>query len=368
MVERRDLALSVAVTGELEAIDTADLGPPPVDGVWDFTIASLVPEGSAVEAGAAVMSFDTSMLQQQLQEAIAEHDTAAGTLDKRKTDLRAEREQEILALAEAEARLRRSSMKAEVDAAVLARRELELAGIDRDLARAEVQYRAGRLESLSRRSESELGSLGVQTERARQRVAELRAKTAAMTVVAPRAGHVVYKTDWSGAKKKVGDTVWRLEVVAQIPDLDTLRARAEVDEAQSGRVEPGQPVTFRLDAHPDHLYSGTVASVNRTVRPRSFRTPRNVVDLLVTLDRTDPERMRPGMRLQGTVEVERRSAVVAAPLAALAFDETGPFVRIRGDGDRKHRPSLGARDATWVEILDGLESGDRLEAVSAGES
>jgi HlyD family secretion protein len=195
----------------------------------------------------------------------------------------------------------------------------------------------------------------------------LRAKIQAMTVRASRAGRIVYKTDWQGAKKKIGDRVWRLDVVLQIPDLQSLRARGEVDEAQSGRVDVGQPVSFRLDAHPDRAYDGRVANVDRVVRPRSFRNPRNVVAVVVDLDRIDVDQMRPGMRIQGAIEVERRARVVAAPLAALGFDGEGPFVVASGRGRDKRRPALGTRNASWVEVLDGLEPGDRLLAPTAGD-
>jgi multidrug efflux pump subunit AcrA (membrane-fusion protein) len=67
------------------------------------------------------------------------------------------------------------------------------------------------------------------------------------------------------------------------------------------------------------------------------------------------------MRLQGTIEVERRAEVIAAPLAALGFDGEGVYVVVRGARRGKLRPELGARDASWVEVLAGLEPGDRLE-------
>jgi multidrug efflux pump subunit AcrA (membrane-fusion protein) len=110
-----------------------------------------------------------------------------------------------------------------------------------------------------------------------------------------------------------------------------------------------------------------VVAVDPVVRPRSFRNPRSVVEVLIQLAATDLQRMRPGMRIQGTIQIERREDVVAAPLAALGFDGEGPFVVVPGATRGKQRPRLGARDANWVEVLEGLETGDLLESPRRGD-
>src|SRR4029077_18548374 len=121
----------------------------------------------------------------------------------------------------------------------------------------------------------------------------------------PRAGTVVYVSSRRSEKKKVGDTVWKSDKVVEIPDLHRMRADAEVDEDDSGRIAVGQPVTLRLDAHPELSFDGRVRSIHRAVQQRSDNSAQKVVAVEIELARTDPQRMRPGMRFRGLIETAR---------------------------------------------------------------
>ena len=361
VVQRLDLVVGVEAQGELEARDSAKIGPPALQRVWNYTIARLPEEGSHVEVGEPVLWFDTTELEQRLVRAIGRRDSAQKTLEKRKTDLDVEREQEILALAEAEGRLRRFSLQADVPADIVASSELELARLDLRLAEAEVEYRKNRIESIERRVSSELRSLEAKVSRTEAEVTDLEMKIAAHTVPAPRSGEILFKTNWRGEKKKVGERVWQMDSVLHMPDLSSLYVLAEVDEAQGGRIEVGQPVRLRLDAHPELSFSARVSAIQQSVRRRSWQDPRRVVGIELELDQIDLERMRPGMRLNAQIEVERVPEAVVVPLEALANDADGAYVVARTSlGQAEKRPTFGRRNEQWVEVLEGLEEGDVL--------
>ena len=55
-IKRGDLVIGVVVTGELEAVDSTDIKPPPLD-IWNFKIASLADDGAEVKAGEPVVGF-----------------------------------------------------------------------------------------------------------------------------------------------------------------------------------------------------------------------------------------------------------------------------------------------------------------------
>lgn len=369
VVERRDLVFEVPITGALEAVDSAILGPPPVPNVWRFKISFLAPEGTEVDEGERVVAFDASDLTQELEEVRTERDGARQELAKRRAELEIQAEREAERLAEAEARLRRASLKVDRPAELVAGLDVALARLDHELARLEVDYLRARLRDLEAASEAELQALEQEAARAEDRIAELESAIARMTLTAPRAGTVVYATQWDGQRFAVGDTVHRMHHVVEIPDLRRMRAEGEVEEPDPGRLRSDQRVRLRLDAHPDVEFSGAIDSVGRTVATRPRRNPAKVASLGLRLDETDPQRMRPGMRFRGRVETGRAEGVLALPLAAVAPGPDGPVVWRRSAG--RARPvavELGRRTADWVEVLAGLEAGDRIlaDAAAAG--
>jgi multidrug efflux system membrane fusion protein len=151
--------------------------------------------------------------------------------------------------------------------------------------------------------------------------------------------------------------------LVEIPDLDRMMAEGEIDEADAGRIVAGLPVTLRLDAHPDRVYRGRVSTVRDSVQRRSSASAAKVVRIEMELDETDPERMRPGMRFQGQIEVERVEDALRAPADAVFGSPDGPVSFRRGRlGLEAVRPRIGLRAGDWVQVLAGLEAGDRLAA------
>lgn len=363
-VRREDLVVGVEVSGTLDAVASASLGPPPISSQWDFKIAFLAPEGAMVRKGQPVLGFDTSELETALLEASADRDSAQKELEKKETDLEMKRREEELRLAEAEARQRRSALKADVPAEIVAANELRQTRSELSLAEREIAFRRERLRLAGEQGRAELEALRSKRDRAAGRVGEAQATIAAMTVVAPRDGTVVYVSSRGGEKKKVGDSCWRGEKVLEIPDLRTMRAVGQVDEADAGRVAPGQRVSLRLDAHPDTVFTGVVSSVRASVQPRSRSNPGKVVELAIDLDRTDPQRMSPGMRFVGTVEIERAARVLTVPAEAVLNRAEGPVVLLLRPGrwgkTEEVRPRFGRRNATRVEVVSGLAEGDRV--------
>jgi HlyD family secretion protein len=359
-VKREDLVHTVEIEGELAAMRSTDIGAPPVTEV-EFKISLLAPEGSPVKKGQPILGFDTEALNRQLVDKQAELAEFTKKVEQKETDLRfklMDLEQQV---AQAEADMGKAQLKSEVPSDLLGRVELEKARLDykgrqRDVENLQAEQRGTR--SLA---EAELRSLANQRDRARGRVEALQAAIEKMTVEAPQDGIVVYRTNWRDEKKKVGDTMWFGETVLAIPDLSEMRADGLVDEADGGGVATGQKVTIRLEARPDLDVYGRVRTVGRTVRQKSWRNPVKVYKVDIALDRTDPGVMRPAMRFRGEIETGRTPGLLLAPRDAVFLREGGPVVWTRrAMGWREVPVRLGRSNRRQVEILSGLEEGDRL--------
>lgn len=360
-LRRDDLVVGAPVAGTLSSVQAVRIGPPQVEHMWEFKIAFLAPEGVQVAAGDPVLGFDTSELERELLDKMAERDSAQKELEKSRTNQEIERSDQRLQLAEAEARQRRAALKVEVPAELVAAKELAQSREDLALAEREIAYLKERLRLADLQDRAEIDSLAKRRDRAAARLSEMEDAIRRMTVTAPRAGTVVYVAAGDGEKKKVGDSCWRGQSVLEIPDLRSMRAEGEIDEADAGRVGAGQRVTLRLDAHPDVVFTGRVRSIGGAVRSRSESNPLKVVKLEIDLDRTDPQRMRPGMRFSGTVEIERAAKVLVVPAEAVFTRPEGPVVyRRAGWGSEEVRPVLGRRNERLVEIVEGLAAGDLI--------
>jgi HlyD family secretion protein len=360
-VIKGDLALDVDVVGSLRATRSAPVGPPSGLDEDDFTIARMAPEGSFVEAGTKVLFFDDGELGTELLGRIAERDSAAKEIERKLRELELSQREGELRLTEAEALARKAALKADLPAKYTAAIEVKLAQIDLQAAEAELKMARQRTEHSLRLGRAELAYLRDRHARFAARAARLQELIDRLSVAAPIDGVVIYRSNWRGEKKKVGDECEVGEPCVEITDTKEMEAIGEVDEMESSRVAVGQTVRLRLEALPEQEWLGKVESLRPNVYRQSPRNPLKVVGLSIKLAQTDRSRMRPGMQFRGRLETERLRGVLLVPVEAVFARPDGPvaFRRTTG-GWEPVRVTVGRRSRTQVEIRSGLAPGDRI--------
>lgn len=366
---RGDLITGFEVIGTLASTSSEALGPPQFEDVWNFKISRMAREGSEVKKGQPVLSFDTTELQRQLEEKTAEADESRKQIEKETNDLALQSKDERLRLAEAEATLKKTSLKLEAPPDLTGITERKTAEIEHAIAQREATAVRARLGALDRAARARITLLESKRREAEAVAERTQRNIQQMNVQAPRDGTIVYTTSRNGEKRKEGDNIWKAERVIEIPDLTRMKAEGDVDEVDAGRVSVGQRVSLRLDAHPDEEFQGTITSAGRTVQmKRGTQDPLKVLRVEIKLDRTDPVKMRPGMRFQGTIELGRVKNAVLIPRDAVFLGSDGPFVHRRGALDVEQVPvKLGRENDRFVEVLKGLEAGDRVVVTKQGD-
>ena len=364
-VTRGDLVAGVDVIGTLSALDSGSFGPPQLNDVWDFKIAMMMPEGADAKKGQPVLAFDTTELQKRLEEKTAEAESARKEIEKQKADLTLKLEDEKLNLATAEAGVRKSDLKLDAPADLVSVKERKQVELDDALSKKQVAATKARIESLQRAARAQIALLESKFARASAIVADTQRSIQQMTIMAPRNGTIVYVTNWRGDKKKIGDQCWRMERVIEIPDLNRMLAKGDVDEVDAGKVAVGQRVTIRLDAHPDEEFHGTISRTSKTVQLKqqgqNITDPSKVLRVEIMLDRSDPAKMRPGMRFQGTIELQRDRGSVLIPRNAVFVSNHGPYaVRRTLFSTSEVSLKLGRQNDKFVEVLGGLSPDDRV--------
>lgn len=145
--------------------------------------------------------------------------------------------------------------------------------------------------------------------------------------------------------------------IVDIADLSRLKATLRIPEVKIFAVEPGMPVFLKFDALPGEEFEGTVTRIDPYVDPA---TRSSAVE--IELDNaTTGNRLRPGMFGQASiVEREYRDAILV-PQSALYPSADGEFVFVvEDDMARRRDVSTGIRQGNFVQITDGLKSGEQV--------
>jgi HlyD family secretion protein len=359
-VRRDDLVLGVEVTGELAAVDSTALKPPPLPSVWNFKIASLATEGDEVKVGQPVIAFDASDQIRSLEQMQSEADAAQKKLDKKRDDAALARRDDELKVATAEATYRKAQLEATGSPDLVANINLETLKLDEDTARLALEGAKNHAAESKRSDEQEIAKLTEKAAYAKKRVAELQQDIAAMQVFAPRAGTIVLPMNWQGEKHKVGDGVWKMEEIMKIVGLGQMVGEGVVDEVDLSRVRSGQSVALRLDALPDVELSGTVTDLARNIEPKSAADPSKIEKLKIAIAATKVP-LRPGMRFRGNVEIERIKNAVIVPVDCVFVKPDGAVAyRKHGTSYERVKLELGKRSASAIEVIKGLEPGDQV--------
>jgi HlyD family secretion protein len=275
---RGDVVDSVEATGTLEAVTTVQVGTQ-VSG----TIKALYADyNSRVRQGQVVAELEPSLFQTQV-------DQAAATVVRLQADAE------------------RARVEVE-DSALKARRAEEL--WDKQLIpRTDLET----AQATARQAEASLKSAQAQVAQARASLSQAQVNLGHTIIRAPIDGIVISRSVDVGQTVAASMSAPTLFVIAR--DLSQMRVNARIDEADIGRVAPGQHVTFKVDAYPGDTFSGSVSQVR--LEPI---TEQNVVSYVTIIDVPNPgQKLKPGMTANVSVEIARADDVLRVPSAALRF-------------------------------------------------
>lgn len=126
-------------------------------------------------------------------------------------------------------------------------------------------------------------------------------------------------------------------------DLTKMQVQASVDEADIGKVEAGQTVTFTVDAYPEQVFRGTVRQVRL-----SPKVEQNVVNYTVIIDVPNEDlKLLPGMTATVTILVTKKESVLKVPTLALRFNPPEELIETKKDSTRQLAGNDSTRSERW---------------------
>ncbi|XFA74408.1 efflux RND transporter periplasmic adaptor subunit [Thermosynechococcaceae cyanobacterium Okahandja] len=144
----------------------------------------------------------------------------------------------------------------------------------------------------------------------------------------------------------------------RLGDLQQLRVIVEVSERELGRLAPGQEATLTFDAVPNRTYKGRISRISPAAADA------RLIPVEILIDNSD-ERLGSGLLARVTFRAANAPRLLISE-TALAGAEEGRLSSRKGTvfvvvGDRvvERQVRLGQRRQGKVEILSGLDVGDR---------
>lgn len=273
------------------------------------------------------------------------------------TDLRVDRGSrvsagEVMALIQADGiRSQAASAKAGVAAA-----QAGLAVATRQIESSKKLYAAGAVSELDLQ-QAQAAYDAAQAQLAAARAGEAAASEAARraSVVAPFAGEVSVRTVNQGEAVNPGQSL--LTVV----DPAYLEFQGTVPVEQAAALRAGQQVEIGLDAYPGRVFRGSVARIEPTANAQTRQ-----VGVYVRLA-NENRAVLGGVYASGRILTGSSHQGIVVPLAALRGAGQDSYVwAVRGNKAVKQPVKLGARDERrgWVEVLDGIQSGETVVAAA----
>lgn len=312
----------------------------------------LVEDGAMVEAGQTIVVLSNTSLQLEVMrnEALAsEQLNNLRTIELQLEQNRLAHKRNLVEIDYQIVRLRRQITRQEglTQRGVAAKSQLEDA---RDELEYYINRRTVTLESQAtdaRLQETQLQFLqesGAQLER---NVTFARNNLESLEVKAPVAGKL------SGLDVEIGQSIERGGRLGQIDDPDNFKLQTSIDEFYLGRVAMGQQASFERAGT---TYDLTVSKIYPQVNNGQFQA-----DLL--FGGAEPDGIRRGQTIQMKLTLGDASEATLIPNGAFYQDTGGNWIFVvTDDGTEALRRTirLGRRNSRYIEVLDGLEPGERV--------
>jgi HlyD family secretion protein len=292
---RGDIIDSVGATGTLQAVTTVLVGSQ-VSGNISWLGADF---NSIVKKGQVIARVEPSVFDAQLQQARANLAQTRANLVKAQSDLERTRVQ----LVDAQQKYTRAKELALRQ--LLPQSELDAAKVAVDTAEAMLS---------SQQATVAQAQAGVAQSQAQ--VNQNQVNLDHTVIAAPIDGIVTQRSVDVGQTVAASMQAPTLFVIAA--DLTKMQVNANIDEADVGRIRPGQHVTFHVDAYPTENFEGTVSQVRlQPVVVQNVTTYGTVIDVP-----NQQLKLKPGMTANVKVEIAKRTGVLRVPNAALRFRPT----------------------------------------------
>ncbi|HSR52456.1 MAG TPA: efflux RND transporter periplasmic adaptor subunit [Acidobacteriota bacterium] len=296
-----------------------------------------VQEGAYVREGDLLVKFDDT--QHQIRLATAQKQLAQARLQLEKAALRKAKAQTQIENSQEEY----ERYKKLYDEQLVSEREV-----------AQLQYQIEEIEHDIKISSTDILELENRVEELGSEINQNKLEIERTEVKAPFGGRIVERM------VEPGQTFSNLQPLVRLADLTPLYAEVYLSEREAMLVEPGQPATIVLGARKDSSVKGRVARIAPIV-DQSTGTVKVTVEA-----HPSSSLFKPGAFVRVDIKTDTRQQAILVPKRSILEEDGQEFVYVvEDDKARRQEVETGYSSQGRVEILEGLEEGQKV--VSAGQ-
>ncbi|MEX2241151.1 MAG: HlyD family efflux transporter periplasmic adaptor subunit [Burkholderiales bacterium] len=378
-IERGPLAAAVAASGTLNAVTTVQVGSQ-ISGQVKEIYADF---NTPVKQGQIIARIDPETFELRVAQARADLDAAHSAVAVARSGLAAQMAElgrVKVTLADAQRDYERK--KALVEKSFISPSELDKARTLLEATREQLKA----VEAQMRVGEAQVKSALAAVKQRESLLRQAQVDLERTIIRAPVDGTVILRNVDAGQTVAASLQAPVLFTIAR--DLRDMQVEAAIDEADVGRLRPGLPASFTVDAFPRRSFAGEIVQIRKS--PVNVQ---NVVSYTVVISARNPElALLPGMTANVRIVVEQRENALKVPNAALRFrpagetqaqnlprqgsaqksQDTGPAGRVWLPDGRDARPvdvQLGLSDGLSTEVVAGplAEGTDVIVGLSAAD-
>ncbi|MES2039948.1 MAG: HlyD family efflux transporter periplasmic adaptor subunit [Pseudomonadota bacterium] len=286
----------LTIEGEIQSRNITPIGPPSIPYIWQYTLAQIAPEGSAVKAGDMLAMFQAAEVPNQLASQKSQLNEKLRALEKLKLEQTEAEKAADLAVAEAHSNAEKAARKATMPKELIRRVDYDKLVIEKSLNSdlAAMSLRLRTTQARARKAEK----TGLETEMAmlQGKIDVLTKGQKALTVTATKPGMMIYKSNFEGEKFAAGSQVWMGLSIASVADPDKLYVSAKVPEAQSTTIKVGQSARINIPGA-NMTVPARVTGLGNVFHSKSTSQPIIVRDIELEFDQM-PKGLKPGAAVQ----------------------------------------------------------------------
>lgn len=319
-VKRGDLQATISATGTVEPEEVVDIGAQVAGKIVTFGTdknGKPVDYGSVVEAGMVLAKIDDALYAADAASAKAQLAQAKAAIQKAQADLG----QMQAKLFQTERDWARAQKLGPSDA--LSQTDYDASRSAFDVAKANLAVgKAAIVQAQGTASQAE-----AVLKRALQNLSYC-------TIISPVKGVIIDRRVNIGQTVVASLNAPSLFLLAK--DLTRMQVWVSVNEADIGRIKPGQPVTFTVDAYPGEVFSGEVGKV----RLNATMTQNVVTYTVEIITDNSSGKLLPYLTANVTFIVGERKNVLLVPNAALRWTPqlSQVVAEFRGNSEKAPRP------------------------------